>query len=159
MKKTLIVYASKTGVTRDVALYIQEHIEGSVLFDAAKEQEVDLSLYDQVIIGTPIYISQVLKGVKSFVDTYKAQLLTKELYLYTCGADENHEPRFFLDPIYGEELCTHAKSIIYAGTELRYKKMKFFPRLIMKMIAKKDHLDPDILFEHVDVLIHEALKA
>jgi len=156
--KTLILYASKTGVTETCATYIKEKLGHATLVNTKKETIDDISIYDQIVIGTPIYVSQSMKSINSFVANHKEVLLTKDLYLFTCGAEATKEPRFFLDVTYGEDICNHATMISYFGTELRYQKMDFFSRMIMKAIAKKHHLNPTIDYEKMDGFVENILE-
>lgn len=153
--KTLVLYASKTGVTEDCAKYISKHLENTVIQNVKKDKKNDLRFYERVIIGTPVYIGNPMKAISSYVVAHKDELMKKELYLFTCGAEGSKDPRLFLENSFSTDICDVAKEIHYFGTELRYDKMGFFGKLIMKKIATENNLDPKIKYDAIDQMIEK----
>jgi menaquinone-dependent protoporphyrinogen oxidase len=151
--KTLVLYASKTGVTEDCATYISKNLEHTVIQNVKKNKRNEIQYFDRIIIGSPIYIGGPMKAISKFVLEHKEELLKKELYLFTCGAESEKAPRLYLETALSSEICDHAKEIAYFGTELRFEKMGFFGRFIMKKIATENNLDPKINFAKIDDLV------
>ncbi|MFV0394369.1 MAG: flavodoxin domain-containing protein [Coprobacillaceae bacterium] len=49
--KTLIVYASKSGATKECATLLQKRISNSLICDVS-DKSIDIMLYDSIILGT-----------------------------------------------------------------------------------------------------------
>jgi menaquinone-dependent protoporphyrinogen oxidase len=151
--KTLVLYASKTGVTEDCAIHISKNLEHTEIQNVKKDKKNQLKDFDRIMIGSPIYIGGPLKAISSYVLAHKDELMKKELFLFTCGAESEKEPRFYLEKAFSSQICNHAKDMLYFGTELRFEKMGFFGRFIMKKIAQDNHLNPTINYEKINQLV------
>ncbi|HEY3314540.1 MAG TPA: flavodoxin domain-containing protein [Bacillota bacterium] len=65
--KTVVVYSTKHGATRRYAETLARELPGEVtLVNLRENPNVDLSPYEQVVIGACIYVGQVRKEVKDF---------------------------------------------------------------------------------------------
>ena len=91
-KKILVVYESKRGTTAASAQNIaQVFCNNGFQVDLACARFVtDISAYDGVIIGTPIYFSKFLPGVMQFIDKHKTALSSKTntLFIMSTLCDE-----------------------------------------------------------------------
>lgn len=112
--KNLIVYYSRTGNTEKVAEEINEILEGEMEeiidrknrngffgfliggFDAFREKETDinpishdLSKFDRVIIGTPIWAGKMVPAVRTFINKFKKDL--KNIGIFTTASKEKGE--------------------------------------------------------------------
>src|SRR5665647_1152180 len=99
--KTLIVYASKTGTTKKCATYLYDKIKKdkeAVLLDLSKNAE-DVSIYDTVIIGSPIRAGKIQKSVKNFMEKYQNILKDKDLYIFFCCASDETFAKYITDNI------------------------------------------------------------
>ena len=72
MAKTLIVYASRTGETRQIADLIAEGIrfsghEAEVVESKAIKSEADLEGYDAYAFGSSTYHGEMLQAMKTFL--------------------------------------------------------------------------------------------
>ncbi|MCI2424966.1 flavodoxin domain-containing protein [Candidatus Acetothermia bacterium] len=87
----LIVYDTVYGSTAQVASWIGERLEGckDVTATVARISErFDLSDYDAVIIGSPIYRNdQILDTVKEFVLQHKERLSEKKVGIFIVALD------------------------------------------------------------------------
>ena len=72
--KTLIIYATKTGITEECAKTINKKIEDSTLINIQKEK-VDIKEYDFIIVGSPIRMGMIDKKIKSFLQKNRQYLL------------------------------------------------------------------------------------
>ncbi len=133
--KTAILYASTYGSTKKIAQSLYDQIPDSQLFDVKKDK-VDFSLFDAVILGSSIYVGQIDKQMKSFVSTYKHELLTKRRGIYFCCAFEEN----ILDYVktnYPPELAEGAV-IMTMGGEMDITKMSFAHKMITRMVQKSE---------------------
>jgi menaquinone-dependent protoporphyrinogen oxidase len=135
--KTAIVFASKHGTTQKVAEKIQEGMGNSNtdLFDLKTTNNVDISKYEQVIIGGSIHAGKIQKSVAQFCSKNTVDLVQKPLGLFLCCMDEKHSNSEF-ENVYPELLRSHAKSKKVMGGEFLIEKMNFFEKLIIKKVSK-----------------------
>ena len=75
--KTLIVYATKTGITEKCAKTINKKIQDSTLVNIQKEK-VDMRDYDFIIVGSPIRMGMIDKKIKAFLQKNRQYLKTKK---------------------------------------------------------------------------------
>ncbi|MBT3318328.1 MAG: flavodoxin [Clostridia bacterium] len=87
--KTLIAYSTKYGTTARCANLLKEKLTGEVtLLGISKSGKVDLSLFDCVIIGGPIYMGRLKKETKKFCDKNLDILVTRKIGLFVCHLEK-----------------------------------------------------------------------
>lgn len=148
--KTLILYNSKTGFTLKCATYLKDEIEGSVMFPFESKQ-YDITEYDKILIGAPIYFGGINKKIISFVSKNKTQLLKKELGMFYSGMkyeDFSKTVQNSLPP----EIFYHA-SIIHSGGAYYFEKLNFINRFFIKRIAKVYKTTEDFHIENLKDLL------
>lgn len=135
--KTAIVFASKHSTTMKVAQKIQDGMGNSNadLFDLKKNNRIDISRYDQVIIGGSIHAGSIQKSVTRFCKANTVDLVQKPLGLFLCCMDEKKAAIEF-ESAYPELLRSHAKSKKIMGGEFLIEKMNFIEKLIIKKVSK-----------------------
>jgi len=157
--KTAIVYTSKYGTTEKVAASIAEKLKETSeveLFSLKKCLNPDISGFDTVIIGTPIYAGQASQKIKTFCDTNQTALLQKETGLFVCGMEPNNEKRTQeLKDAYPEVLLQKAKAASFLGGAFIFEKMNFFERMIIKKIAKTTTSVEQIEWKTVDEFVNK----
>lgn len=84
--KTLIVYATKYGSTREIANWIAERIGNNTVVSDAKDM-LDPIEYDLVVMGSGIYSHHVLKELNDYVERYYEQLKGKNLVIFGVAID------------------------------------------------------------------------
>jgi len=111
-KKILIAYATKHGATSSIAAKIADVLcEEGFQVDLKLARKVkDVAEYDAVIVGSPIYIGQWLRGAKQFLNRYQDALADKKVAAFiTCTylQDDNdtperraHAKELYIDPIF-----------------------------------------------------------
>jgi menaquinone-dependent protoporphyrinogen oxidase len=134
--KTLIVYGSTYGYAEECVQRLAKALNGEVtLVNAEKESIPGVSGFDAVIAGGPVYMGQVQKGVKKFLEGNAEELSGKKLGLFLCcGLPENFEQN--AKNIFPEALREKAAAVECFGGELRTEKMKFIHRTITNMMKK-----------------------
>ena len=88
MIKTLVIYSSKYGSTRDVARIISL-ITGPAIYctvDEFKQTDID---FDFIVIGTPIYKEKIDKSIKKFAEKNREWLKNKPIALFCTCLDKN----------------------------------------------------------------------
>lgn len=155
----LIAYASKYGATAEAAKKIAAYLKDEELEikDLTKDK-VDLSRYDRVIVGGPIYAGSLHSAVKKFVNSNKNELLTKKLALYISGIADAKLDHEQLVRAYGEPLVSHALSAIRTGYIVDPKKLKFLERFILEKITGKKEYQSAFEEEAIKDLAERILK-
>ncbi len=133
--KTLIVYATKHGATREIAQRIAALADGATLHDL-KGGAPSLEGYDRVILGSPVYAGMILKEAKAFAQQNAAALRGKQLALFVSGMDPSKEQDDFAAN-FPPEIVQAAKAARFLGGIFDPKKAGFMGRLIMKAVAKQ----------------------
>ena len=102
--KAAIIYTSKYGATEKVACAIAEKLRESSeievdLFSLKKTSHPDISGFELVILGSPIYMGKVLGTIKTFCKTNESSLLQKKIGLFVCGMypDKEHQQKELKD--------------------------------------------------------------
>lgn len=140
--KVLIIYATKYGTSEKCAKLLKDKLDGEVeLINISKNIEIDLSKYDKVIIGGPIYMGTMQNKITEFCNMNMKLLKSKKIALFACSmfggekGDENMKKGF------PSELKEVAVSIKLFGGELNIDRMKFMDKFITKVV-KKAPLEP-----------------
>jgi menaquinone-dependent protoporphyrinogen oxidase len=138
--KTAILYTSKYGTTEKVACAIADKLRETnevTLFSLNKNTKPDISGFESVILGTPIYAGQASSKVKAFCKANESALLQKKIGLFVCGMypdKANREKE--LKEAYPETLRRKADATEFLGGAFIFERMNYFERLIIKQIAK-----------------------
>src|SRR5665648_937266 len=83
--KTLIIYASTYGYTKECVEKLKELIDGEVIITDIKKDDVPSSdEFDNIIIGGSIYMGQIHKKLKEYCTANLNLLLNKKIALFLC---------------------------------------------------------------------------
>ncbi|WBW96698.1 flavodoxin domain-containing protein [Oceanirhabdus sp. W0125-5] len=149
--KTLIIYGTKHGCTEKCAKILAEKLTGKVeLYNLKEKKNLDITLYDKVIIGGSIYIGKIRKEVSQFSMENLNVLKDKKVGLYICGMHEDEVVEKQLNDAFPQELIEKAVAKESFGGEFIIKKMNFLERLIVKKVAKIDKDVSNISDEKID---------
>ena len=151
--RTLIVYSSVYGTTEKCALELKEKLSGEVeLFRLVKKKTPELSGYDRIIFGCPVYMGKLTKEGERFLELCEGELLEREFALFlTCSNVGKKTFQHNLDYNFSFELLEHAKAKGCFGGELELEKLHFMHRMLTKMIRAQqaEVPDPKILHERI----------
>lgn len=133
--KTAIIFATSHGTTEKVAQQIQSELgNNSQLINLKEVKTVDLSQFDQVIIGGSIHAGAMKGQVRDFCKKNLVDLLQKRVGLFMCGMNEpDFETEF--NNAFPELLRKHAITSKCVGGEFLIEKMNFFERFIVRKIS------------------------
>lgn len=131
--KTLILYTSQTGFTKQYADWIAEKTEGEVLplTKVIKKPESFFDEYDAIVYGGWAMGGKIVKS-EWFME-HVPLWSNKKLALFCCGATPQESPDIqpFLDSLFTIDQEKYAKAF-YCQGGVNYKKMKLFSKLAMK---------------------------
>lgn len=149
--KTLIIYMSTHGCTKQVVTELAEQLNGEVTIKNLKEDKnPDFQNYDRVIIGGSIHAGQIQRKIREYCETHVENLGRKQLGLFICCMYEGDQAFQQLENAFPEKLHQYAKSEAILGGEFNFEKMRFFEKLIVRKIAKVE--------QSVSKIDHEAIK-
>ncbi len=135
--KMLIVFATKTGVTKDVAHALKKKLQGDVTVEEmGYVNDRMIELYDFIVLGAPVYMGQALAKMRRFVKLHKDVLLEKRLAFFFVGGDKDADMDALLLKGYGQTFFEKSERIVHMGGEFRFEKMGFLSRFIVKTVAK-----------------------
>ncbi len=131
--KTLILYASTYGYAEQCAKKLADELGGADVINAGKNAPPSLNGYDAVIIGGSVYMGQIQKNLKEYMQQQKSELITKKLGLFICsGLPDNLDESFTAN--FPGELLEKADAKEYFGGMLDKSKMSIGHRMITKMM-------------------------
>lgn len=141
---TLILYATKTTTTEKCAQKIKTATgnEAIKIVNIADSKRIDISDYDQIVIGTGLYMGKIHKLIKRFINKNSEMLLSKKLHFYICGLGGGEESLPAFNNDVANDLRLHATQIKYLGNEIHYELMNPIYRFVIKQIVKSH--DPKI---------------
>ena len=131
--KVLVVYATKTGSTRECAQMLKESLAPHTvtLCDAAKE-DISPDGYDKVIVGTYIRFGKGAKSVLAYLKKHEDALKSARASYFICCAYADMADTY-IEELLGDELFRHAEYTANFGGTLKTDRQKNF---IMKLIVR-----------------------
>ena len=145
--KTLILYATKYGATREAAERIAREIEGAVMHDLKQGNIPPLEGFDCVIIGSSVYAGSIRKEAKAFLA--QKSLQDKKTGLFLCGINTSEAEEVF-KANFSSEILQRAKEKSILGGIFDPKKANKIERFIMKIVTKST--------EYTDTLDNDKIK-
>lgn len=134
--KTLIAYSSKYGCTERCARKLLSLLPGDVeLANIQEDQAIDLTGYDQVILGGSIYAGQASKKVRDFCRKNVQALEAKRIGLFLCCFDQGENARQYMERTFPAGLIDRAIAAAFFGWEIHWESMSSFERWIVKKIS------------------------
>ena len=82
MKKTLIVFDTDSGSTKEMAEIIRDEMKNTLVNIAQVDGIKSIDGYDAVIIGSPIRFGGFTAKIKKFIKKYQNELFSKKIILY-----------------------------------------------------------------------------
>lgn len=155
--KTLILYGTKHGATRQIAQRLAKQIEVAALIDLKNDSIPALTDYDCVLIGSSIYAGMLRKEAKTFVTQHADELKAKTLGLFLSGMAEDGA-QGVLEANYPKDVVAHAKAAALLGCVFDPAKGNFFERFIIRAIAKTSAYTDTISDEKIKQFA-EAMKS
>ncbi len=158
--KTLLLYASKHGATRNAAEKLAGQLEGEVkIINLQDKGSADVSVedYERVIIGGSIYIGKIQKSISKFCETNLEKLLkVKKLGLFICCGEEAKALEQ-LAAAFPAELLKKAAAKGYFGHELKLEKLNFVSRTMIKKITGVKKNESKIKEENIKKFAEEMV--
>ncbi len=148
MMKTVVIYKSKTGHTKQYASMIAEELECKA-YPLKQMGKINLSEYDQIIFGGCVHASMV-SGLQVFIKK-TAKLQNKKIVLFAVGGNEITEVN--TDELLDKNLISKGMvfPFFYMQGGFDPDKLGFVMRSMLNSVAnsmkKKQQNDPTSLSE------------
>jgi menaquinone-dependent protoporphyrinogen oxidase len=155
--KTLILYTTKHGATRDLAQRMADKMGGADIHDLKQGKPPRIADYDCVIVGGSLYVGALPREAKDFLAQNKDALLGKKLGLFLCGL-QPEEAEANVTNNFPAELRNAAKATAFLGGVYDPGQAGVMERLAMKAVAKISEYTDRLDEKAVDAFV-EKLKA
>lgn len=148
---TVIVYQTKYGCTKMCSEDLKDKLEGRVdLFTVDEIKNSDMSIYDQVIIGSPVYMGMLDKNILEFCKENLTLLQSKKIGLFTCAMRDDEEAMNQIQQLYPKELTSMAVAKANFGGRYVFKSMNFFEKMIIRLLAKSSKDQSTVSYEAIE---------
>ncbi len=144
--KTLVLYSSQYGTTKQYAEWIAEELSAD-LFEVAKIP--NLEEYDTIIFGAPVY-GGAIKNI-AVVSNNMQILQNKRLFIFTVGITPPTAEETFANLLaknYSPLMMQVARTFHFQG-KIESKKLSLHHKLLLKMINSSMSQKIDINQNHV----------
>ncbi|MDR0482564.1 MAG: flavodoxin domain-containing protein [Cellulomonadaceae bacterium] len=152
----IVIFATKHGTTADVAARVAEGLGPDTALVNLADSTPNLTAYDTVVIGTPIYAGAPRKEVSRLCQS--SVLPSKKLGLFCVGLVINDDERVKeIADAFPEHLREIAVAKEFMGGRVKLAELGTFERLIVKKAAKISQ-DTDTVSEEAIAEFVAALK-
>lgn len=134
--KRIIIYATKYGCTEKAVRLLQSKISREIkAVNVAREKAPDLSSFDTVILGGPIYVGKMHAALSAYMQQNREALKEKRLALFVCAGEQ--DPALMekqLASAFPEELYNRATVREVFGGELYWDRLDMMTKLILRVV-------------------------
>jgi len=158
--KTLVVYGTKSGCTKDVAGRIGERLAagGSTVEVVPAEKAPDPVAYDAVVVGSGVRAGSWHGAVKKWVEGNASALRQRPVAFYTCGLmiteeGKAEEVRAYTDPLIEATGIKPVELGLFAGS-FKPGEFSFAERTVLRLMKtpEGDFRDWDAIDAWADAL-------
>lgn len=141
--KAVIVYATRYGCTEKAVKLLQSKMSDETrAVNVAREEAPDLSAFDTVILGGPIYVGKMHGALSAYMRQNREALKRKRLALFICAGEQ--DPAVIekqLAAAFPEELASRAVVREVLGGELHLDQLDWATKLIIRIVKgiKEDY--------------------
>ena len=134
--KTLILYATKYGATKEIAEKMASNLGDVTLHNLKEKNFPNLDTFDCIILGSSLYAGLVRKELKAFISENLSLLNQKKLGVFFSGMGSDSIDKNFTDnpPLASLEKVIAKGNLGGIYDPQRVKKME---RFIYKMATKQ----------------------
>lgn len=136
--KIAIIYCSKYGTTEKICRTLISQLPDTAqakLFCLDQSRPDNLTEYDVIVLGTPIYAGKPRQRMTEFCDANIGLLLQKRLILFVCGMDRGHAIKE-IETTYPQNLISHSSLATFIEGEYLLDRMRLADRLILRIFFK-----------------------
>ena len=136
--RTLLAFASKYGATKQYVKPLANMLDETVdIIDLKDEPVVDMSLYDKIVVFTPVYAGDAPKYVKKFGKKYSAQLMEKPFGIcFCCMTEIQSQILGYAYNTFGRPMVDKCVEVASIGGVFQYDKMSMIEKQMLKVATK-----------------------
>ena len=147
--KTLILYATKYGATKEIAEKIGSKMDSAVIYDVKQGNIPPLDEFERIIIGSSLYAGSIRKELKKFVSSNVKTISDKTVGVFLSGMGESESEGAFISN-FPAEIIKKAKAKALLGGIFDPQKAGAMARFIMKIVTKQSGYINTINDEKID---------
>ena len=134
--KTLIIFQTKYGSTRQYAEWIQTDLKAD-LENVNNADKIDFSKYDRIIFGSLFYMGKI--KIKPFIVKHWDKIKNKKLVLYSVSGRKEDDPNVQVDYKKNFDL-KYRRKMKYFNVQGRitYKDFTLIDQFLVKLARKKE---------------------
>ena len=152
--KSLILYTSKYGSTKKIVDYMADQLCADSI-NLIDNTQINLSSYDQVIIGGAIYYGSIHNLISSFIEDNQDELLTKNIALFlVCMLSEETAAEQFNNN-FSDKLLSHSVADGFFGGILMKEQLNSVEKLVTSFTFKNAGTFDQLYFDEVDKFVAE----
>jgi menaquinone-dependent protoporphyrinogen oxidase len=156
---TAIIFATKHGCTEKCSQKLASELkDNTTLINLESSKEIDLNLFDTIILGGSIHAGTINRSLKKFIDKNLNQLTKKKVGLFLCCMEEGEKAQEQFNNAFPQELRTIAKAIGFFGGAFDFEQMNFFEKAIIKKIANIEDSYSKIKYQNISTFASELSK-
>lgn len=140
--KSLILYYSKNNTTKETVEKISRNKDVDVC-DLSKLDNVRISDYENIYIGSGIYMGSLPGTVKKHIKKISKSLEGKNIIYFVHGIISQKNYKEIINNSIGEYLSNSNTRYLYLGGKLDVSKQNFIIKKMLKQIAKQNNLNPN----------------
>ncbi|MBO0474237.1 hypothetical protein IGL98_001922 [Enterococcus sp. DIV0840] len=111
--KTLIVYGTKSGASKECAEILGEKLSNSTIIDIDQEKP-DLDEFTHIIVGAGVRNDKMYKPIRDFLKKNQSDLLSKTMGCFLCNSKLKTTQEVIIASI-PEAIREHALEIVSFG--------------------------------------------
>ncbi len=135
--KVLVLYATSHGATKFCAEKLASAFAGGADVFGVKRFSGDVSAYDCVVVGSPVYGGAILKEAKEFCRANRSALAQKPFAVFfSCFSESEATVRGYLLRNFPTELASGAVVCASFGGAFYFTRLNFLERAIDRGLAK-----------------------
>lgn len=154
MIKNLILYMSKNNTTAETVELIKRKSKNPLdIYKITDANNLDLSRYSHIYIGTGIYSGMIPGPVTKYVSKHKNELIKKQITFFVHGVVSQKNYQTIVDSAVSKYLGKERYNCVYLGGKLDLAAQNFIVRKFLTEIGKKNGFDPhnSNLLEHKNI--------
>lgn len=135
--KVLILYATTHGATKLCAEKLAGAFGGQADVFCVRRFSGDVSQYDCVVVGSPVYGGSILKEMKAYCVANRSVLAKKPFAVFfSCLSESEESVRGYLRRNFPPELADGALAASSFGGAFYFTRLNFLERAIDRGLAK-----------------------
>lgn len=157
----LIVFSSRGGATKEIALRIQDELRSSGIKADLEDvkNKPDISPYSTVILGAGIRAGSISGAMKRYWQRNEDKLTEKALLLYVSSMATGEKGKEYADSNFSPRLLAHSRFAGTCGGRIRLENLSGFSRFILKKVANITENQESLDNGSIETIIQTARSA